>query len=200
MHRLAQLQLPFAIVCAGLPSLLNKIPDAKTYAERFNFFELGPLPEAYARQALAQPFAHAGVNVNDDALQVLTDAGAGYAYFIQRFGRSLWDIATQNPITLQEAEQAKAHAIQILDSSFFETRFERSTEEERKFMFCMAEQDSAPYDIAKIKTCLGKAASQVTTYKNRLIAKGFIYQKSNDKIDFTVPLFQYFLRRKKDQK
>ena len=56
LHRCAQLQLPVTLIGAGLPQLVGRMGKAKSYAERlFEFTDIGPLPEAAARQAITAP-------------------------------------------------------------------------------------------------------------------------------------------------
>ena len=43
MHRVGQDQLPVTFVPAGLPSLLARAAEAKSYAERFEYMLVGPL-------------------------------------------------------------------------------------------------------------------------------------------------------------
>src|SRR5262249_59862911 len=60
-HKLAQRQLPVALVAAGLPPLPSQLRSAKPYAERlFEYFPLGALPDVAARSALVTPPARRG--------------------------------------------------------------------------------------------------------------------------------------------
>ncbi len=62
-HKLAQQQLPVALVGAGLPPLPSQLRSAKPYAERlFEYFPLGALTDAAARSALVTPATRKGAD------------------------------------------------------------------------------------------------------------------------------------------
>ena len=96
---------------------------------------------------------------------------------------------------MKDLDRALPIAMNRLDKGFFQARYNRSTEEERRFLACMAQQAVAPYDIALIGKCLEKNSQHVGTYRSKLIYKGLIYAPSYRKVDFTVPLFDDYLRR-----
>ena len=82
---------PIAIVGAGLPMLPRLAGDAKSYSERlFRFPRIGALDEAAATQALRAPAAALGVEVTDDALELLFDLSGRYPYFLQEYGKHAW--------------------------------------------------------------------------------------------------------------
>ena len=93
-HKLAQRQLPVALVGAGLPPLPASSGAAKPYAERlFEYFPLGALTDAAARSALVTPATRKGVDYGDGAVELILDAAEGYPYFIQEYGRVVWEEA-----------------------------------------------------------------------------------------------------------
>lgn len=195
MHRIGQEQLPVTFVPAGLPSLLARAAEAKSYAERFVYESIGPLDEKSARLAIAEPFQQEGAKIADEAISKVVALAKGYPYFIQQFGEALWDEAIGQQATLEDLDRAIPIAMNSLDNGFFQSRYNRSTEEERRFLACMAQQTVAPYDISFIGKCLEKNSQHVGTYRSKLIDKGLIYAPSYGKVDFTVPLFDDYLRR-----
>src|SRR5204863_3722325 len=72
LHRTAQRRLPVILIGAGLPQLRGRMGKAKSYAERlFDFPEIGALAPSAAKIAIAKPANAQGVEVNDDALQLI---------------------------------------------------------------------------------------------------------------------------------
>lgn len=195
MHRVGQEQLPITIVPAGLPSLLARAAEAKSYAERFDYVSVGPLDDVSARLAILEPFHQEGAFIINEVVTQVVALAKGYPYFIQQFGEALWNEATEDTATVEDLERAVPIAMNRLDNGFFQARYNRSTEEERRFLGCMAQQPSPPYDIALIGKCLDKNSQHVGTYRIKLIDKGLIFSPSYGKVDFTVPLFDDYLRR-----
>ena len=92
--------LPVAVVGAGLPELKVRLLAAKPYADRlFSYAELGRLSDVAARSALVGPAAAAGVDFDEAAARQVVDEAAGFPYFIQEYGRELWNYAESAPIT-----------------------------------------------------------------------------------------------------
>jgi hypothetical protein len=77
----------------GLPNLPGKLSEARSYAERlFDYRQIGPLDEASSMRALEEPAVKFGARFHPQALQTLLHAAGGYPYFIQEFGKAIWDI------------------------------------------------------------------------------------------------------------
>jgi predicted ATPase len=197
MHTMTKYGLPIIVVSAGLPSLLGKVTDAKSYAERFNFINIGPLTKEASALVLQETAARQQVSFAESVCEKVYQSTKGYPYFIQEFGQALWNLASTNPIDASDFEAASSIAIALLDEGFFRTRYVKSTEEERKFMRCMVETSptGAPYSMESVTKCLGKSVQHAGQYRNKLINKGFIYSTRHGMIDFTVPLFGDYLKR-----
>jgi hypothetical protein len=94
LHRVGQRQLPIVLVGAGLPQLRGRTGRAKSYAERlFDFPEVGSLPAEDARAALAKPARAEGVEFEPEALNRIVKETRGYPYFLQEWGKHVWDVA-----------------------------------------------------------------------------------------------------------
>lgn len=93
-HQAGQRGWPFSIVAAGLPNLPRVLTDAHSYAERlFDYRTVARLPSEQARAALVDPAGPLGLDFEDRALALLLDASGGYPYFLQEYGRGVWDAA-----------------------------------------------------------------------------------------------------------
>jgi len=196
LHRCAQRRLPVVLVGAGLPQLRGQMGRAKSYAERlFNFPEIGALPDAAAKIAIAKPAKDQGVSVTADALQSIVRQTHGYPYFLQEWGKHAWDTAARSPISRGDADLASKTAIAALDESFFRVRFDRLTPMEKKYLRAMAELGPGPHRSGDIAEQLNRKVTSLGPTRNQLIAKGMIWSPSHGDTAFTVPLFDEFMRR-----
>ena len=196
LHRTAQRRLPVVLVGAGLPQLRGQMGRAKSYAERlFDFPEIGPLPEAAARIAIAKPLQEQGIDVSEDALQGIVQQTHGYPYFLQEWGKHAWDIATASPITCTDVERASKEAVAALDESLFRVRFDRLTPLEKKYLRAMAELGPGPHRSGDIADQLGRQVTSLGPTRGQLIAKGMVWSPNHGDTAFTVPLFDEFMRR-----
>ena len=196
LHRAAQRRLPVVLVGAGLPQLRGRMGRAKSYAERlFDFPEIGALPPPAARTAITKPAAAEGVQVSDDALELIVQTTHGYPYFLQEWGKHAWDTALKSPITLQDVELASASAIAALDESFFRVRFDRLTPLEKRYLRAMADLGPGPHRSGDIAEQLKRDVTALGPTRNQLIGKGMIWSPSHGDTSFTVPLFDEFMHR-----
>ncbi len=188
--------LPVAMVGAGLPDLRVRLWSAKPYADRlFSYGELGRLPDAAARAALVGPAATSGVDYEEEvARQVVTEA-AGYPYFLQEYGRELWNYAESSPITVADLDGVRGIVKDTLAHSFFGTRFEMATDTEQRYLAAMSSLGAGPYPVAAVARAYGvNDQRRVSVHRDSLIGKGLIWSPRRGQVDFTVPLFGDFLR------
>ena len=197
LHRVSQEQLPFMVAGAGLPSLPALAGEAKSYAERlFNFPVIDSLPPGEASEALSAPAAEEGVRWQPDALERIVDLTDGYPYFLQEFGKQAWDVAAgPDRITITDVEAAVPLAVDELDSGFFRARIGRTTDAERAYLAAMASLGPGPHGSGKVAAAVGKTTTQVGPHRDALIKRGLCYSPRHGIIDFTVPMFDQFIRR-----
>jgi AAA ATPase domain len=188
--------LPVAMVGAGLPDLKVRLLAAKPYADRlFSYAELGSLSEVAARSALIGPAAAAGVNYDEEAARQIVSEAAGFPYFLQEYGRELWNYAESAPITIADLNGARVIVQDSLARNFFGTRFEMATDTEQRYLAAMASLGQGPYPVAGVAHAFGvKDQRQVSVHRDSLIQKGLIWSPRRGLVDFTVPLFADFLR------
>lgn len=196
LHRVAQRQLPFTLIGAGLPQLLGQMGDAKSYAERlFEFVPLGPLDDAAARDAIRLPIQREAAAIEDDALELIIAETQGYPYFLQEWGKHAWRVAAKSPINRADVVEAHELAIAELDASFFRVRFDRLTPKEKRYLRAMATLGPGPHRSGEIAAKLNGTVTGYASTRNSLILKGMLYSPSHGDTAFTVPLFDAFMRR-----
>ena len=195
-HRANQKALPITVVGAGLPTLPGAMAAAKTYAERlFSFPGLGALSEKDARDAVALPAHTQGVEYTEDALSLVMEQAQGYPYFLQVWGRGVWDVAVANPISVEDVKAAVPDVERKLAQEFFSVRLARTTPAERRFCAAMASLGDGVQESAAISRALGYPSLQAASpLRASLIEKGVIYSAGRGELDFTVPKFAAFMR------
>lgn len=197
MHKMQQRQLPLVLVGAGLPILPGLAGNAKSYAERlFSFPAIGPLMEDDAEKALQDPVKAEGAEFEPAALQEIFRLTKGYPYFLQEWGYQAWNQAESSPISLKLVQETTEKVIHRLDENFFRVRFDRLTDGEKKYLRAMAELGQGPYHTMDISGMLGvESSTALSPVRSKLIKKGMIYSPSHGLLNFTVPLFDDFMRR-----
>lgn len=196
LHRTAQRRLPVVMVGAGLPQLRGQVGKAKTYAERlFDFPMIGPLLPDDARIAIEKPTIHEGVSINPDALDEIVAQTQGYPYFLQEWGKHMWDVANTSPITTADVAAATQQTIASLDSSFFRVRFDRLTPSEKRYLRAMAQMGAGPHRSGAIAQELRRPVQSLAPTRSKLIGKGMIWSPGHGDTAFTVPMFDGFMRR-----
>ncbi len=196
LHTAAQRQLPVALVGAGLPQLPGQMGKAKSYAERlFDFPVIGPLSPNDARQALEAPANREGVAFTPDAINRIIEQTQGYPYFLQEWGKHVWDVADASPIGIHHVDAASRIVVATLDEGFFRVRFDRLTPAEKKYMRAMAALGPGPHRSGDIAEMLGRDVKSLAPTRNNLIIKGMVYSPNHGDTAFTVPLFDQYMKR-----
>ena len=196
LHASSQEQLPITMVAAGLPQLVGRTGDAKSYAERlFEFAPVDRLDDDNARDALIVPASKEGVAFDAAAVSEVLHQTSGYPYFLQEWGKHTWDVADVSPIKLSDARRATTAALAELDASFFRVRFDRLTPAQKRYLRAMAELGPGPHRSGDIAHVLNRKVTTVAPIRNSLIAKGMVYSPAHGDTAFTVPLFDDFMKR-----
>ena len=134
------------------------------------------------------------------ALEALHAATSGYPYFIQAYGKAVWDVAPRSPITAQDVAVAAPEAERELAVGFFGSRYERATPGEREYLRAMADAAGPDADAvgsvgtAEVAALLGKKPQSLSPARDSLLKKGLIYSGERGRIAFTVPHFGRYLR------
>jgi len=196
MHRISQRKLPVALVGTGLPQLPGLMVEAKSYAERlFSYPEIGLLSQSAAHDALVDPASDEGVQYDAAALDRLIELSGCYPAFIQAYGKEVWNMAPSSPIKIADVAAAEPVVMSKLDDEFFHVRFEKATPAERRYMAAMAAIGDGPYRTGDVVKRLG-SSSGTSVHRDSLIKKGLIFSPDFGLVDFTVPHFAPFMRRR----
>ncbi|HMK93709.1 MAG TPA: ATP-binding protein, partial [Thermoleophilia bacterium] len=196
LHRTVQRALPVTMVGAGLPQVARLAGEAKSYAERlFTFPDLGSLAADAALEALVGPADALGVEFEPAAADAVLEYTQGYPFFLQEYGKILWDEAEATPVTAAATLAVRPLVDARLDASFFRVRVERTSRAELRYLRAMAELGPGPQNAGDVARLLDKASAQVAPIRARLIEKGLLYTPGYGLAAFTVPQFERFLLR-----
>ena len=194
------------MVGAGLPHLPVLLSASKSYSERlFRYARIDRLDRAAADRALQAPARDEQAEFTADALDRMYALTAGYPYFVQAYGKAVWDVAPRSPITEADVPVAAPEAAAELALGFFGSRLERATPAEREYLHGIAsvaeqppaaaaepELESVP--TAAVAELLGRTAQSLSPARDALLKKGLIYSGERGRIAFTVPHFGRYLR------
>lgn len=197
LHRATQKNVPITLAAAGLPQIPRLTGEARSYAERlFSFPVIASLPDADARTALVEPARQQGVEYTDEAVAQALGWTAGYPFYIQQLGKHAWNLADRSPIGFADIEAAMPAAQAALDTSIYEVRIQRATDQERRYLRAMAELGEGPYRSGDVAGKLGRKTTDVSMIRQRLLDKGLVYATEDyGHVDFTVPRFGEFMAR-----
>ena len=196
LHRANQDRLPIILVGAGLLQLRANMGEAKSYTERlFEFHEIGALSENDARRAIQKPAADEGVEFSLGAVPSIIKRTRCHPYFLQEWGKHVWNTAERSPITGSDVAKASEQVIPYLDQNLFRVRFDGRTTLEKKYMRAMAQFGAGPHSSGEITREMNRSSGSTNNVRTSLISKGLIFSPRHGEVAFTVPLFDEFMLR-----
>lgn len=199
LHEISQQGLPLVLVGAGLPHVPATLSASKSYSERlFRYMRVDRLDREAAARAWVSPARAEGVEFTDEALELLYRATDGYPYFVQAYGKAVWDTAPSSPITAGDVDVAAPLARADLAVGFFGSRYERATPAEREYLHAMAvlaaeRSVDGAIPTAEVARHLGRKPSSLSPARDALLKKGLVYSAERGRIAFTVPHFDAYL-------
>ena len=195
-HRASQREWPFFVIGAGLPSLPAVLAENRSYAERqFTYSTIGPLSPADAADALDVPVRNQGGSFTPEALEILVDASGGYPYFLQEFGKAVWNVAPRAPFDDEDAHIAVDEGRRALDDGFFPSRWNRSSERERRYLRAIADTGEDQPRSGRVAAAMGSTTTAVSDVRDSTIRKGLVWSPEHGRVAFTVPGMADFIRR-----
>ena len=152
-------------------------------------------PETDARDALILPARELGVELEPAAVDLVVDYTQGYPYFLQEYGRIIWDETSASPVGLDEVAALLPLIEARLDESFFRVRAERTTELELRYLYAMARLGPEAHRASEVARGIGRTVEQAGPIRSRLIDKGLLYTPGHGLAAFTVPQFDRYMLR-----
>lgn len=180
---------------AGLPSLPRILAEAKSYAERFEYFKIQQIGEDVVSEALTIPAAQEDATWDDEAIELVVAASGRYPYFLQQFGQETWNVASGPSIRATEAQIGILQGYNQLDNGFFRARWDRATPAEQAYLRAMAPDGDAGSSSGEVATRLKKKPKSLGPTRANLISKGLVYAPEHGIVAFTVPGMADFIGR-----
>ena len=184
------------------------VSASKSYSERlFRYQRIDRLDREAADLALRAPAEDEDAAYDDDALAAMYAATGGYPYFIQAYGKAVWDLAPRSPITADDVAVAAPEAERELAVGFFGSplraghaggaRLPAGDGRRRRRARRAAARRSTTSSRCRPPTsprCSARSRSRSRPARDALLKKGLIYSGERGRIAFTVPHFGRYLR------
>lgn len=196
----------FLLVLTGLPTLIPKLNEARTYTERmFHTLMLERLSEGEARDAIVKPIeiSKSSLFFSENVISEAITSSGGYPFFIQYICKEIFD-AWIGKMQVGEAPSVpKAEIIAKLDQDFFAPRWSRATDRQQAFMQVIAtlESGEGEFTVPEIVTASKEilknsfSPSHAVQILGNLTERGFVYRNRRGAYCFAVPLLAQFIRR-----
>jgi hypothetical protein len=198
--------LPFILVLTGLPTLNQKLVEARTYSSRmFQPIFLDRLKAEDASKAVTVPIedAKCPIKFTADTVNRVVQMSGGYPYYIQFICREIYDIYLGLTVQGKAPVIPELAILKKLDQHFFVNQWSSASDQQRMFLTIVAqlqncEDEFTAQEISKAsKDYLDKpySSSSVNQYLARLSDAGLIFKNRRAKYQFAVPLMSRFINR-----
>lgn len=200
--------VPFMLVLTGLPTLIPKLVDARTYSERmFRVLQLTKLNADDSRAAITVPITRSQgpVSFHPDSVDVIIRESGGYPYFIQFICREVYDVFLQDIHRGRAPASVPMESIRRkLDQDFFAGRWGNCSDRQRELLWVIAQSlersdgEVTIQDIVSTSKRLllkGFSASHANQILVALNAKGLVYKNRHGRYSLAVPLLDQFILR-----
>lgn len=198
--------IPFMLALTGLPTLLPKLVESRTYSERmFHVVTLGPLNESETREAIERPIKDRSSNVtfSNDSIETIWRITLGYPYFVQYVCRDAFDVWVQDVAAKRDFQKIPVDAIlRKLDSDFFSGRWARATDRQRELLILTAQLphcdgEFTVQDIVQASQRSSRpfSSSHVNQMLSALSLSGLVFRNRHGKYSFAVPMMGNFVKR-----
>jgi hypothetical protein len=197
--------IPFLLLLTGLPTLLPKLVEARTYSERmFHVLFLDQLNETSSREAIVRPIEDADcpIRFSEKTVNKIIALSGGYPYFIQFICREVYD-AWLSKLSPDEVPTLLLNdIIRKLDTNFFQGRWARATDRQRDLLTIITllptcDTEFTVQDISSQSKKTGKpfSSSHVNQMLSSLADAGLVYKNRHGKYSLAVPLLSRFIER-----
>lgn len=200
-------ELPVLLVLTGLPTLLTKLTEARTYTERmFDVMTLKGLEDQESRDAIVKPTENSSLKFSAPVVEKIVEMSGGYPYFIQYICREVMDVWIPKLGSGEITEIPAPEIVQKLDNNFFQSRWRLATDRQREMLQLIAGLPDAnrvnrEFTVAEIvaasKTALGKPfkPSNANIMLVALCERELVYKNRFGRYVLAIPLLAQFIQR-----
>jgi hypothetical protein len=202
--------IPFLLLLAGLPTLLPKLVQARTFSERmFHVVTLDRLGPLDCKAAILEPIQKEScpVTFNAASVETITKISGGYPYFIQFICREVYDVFIQQHVEGMKASVPVDEIVRKLDTDFFFGRWAKATDRQRELLELIATLDTSDSEFtvqeivaaSKSASLRAMSGSSVNQMLGSLTDAGLVFKNRHGKYSFAVPLLSSFIKRQSSQ-
>jgi len=203
-------QIPFMLVLTGLPTLISKLVDSRTYSERmFHVVFLRALDEVARREAIVQPTAEPEfpLRFSVPVVERIATMSGGYPYFIQFICKEVLDAWIAKASQGEVPSVPEQEILAKLDQNFFQGRWLQASDRQRELLQVISTLSNADseFTVAEIVTASkeglikGFSPSHVNQMLTTLANAGLVYKNRHGKYSLAVPLLAKFILRQMSQ-
>lgn len=183
-----------ALLMAGLPFKVSALlaSDSASFLRRASNHQLGLVADHDVALALRATVELAGRSIEDDALDLATQAVCGFPYMLQLVGYRAWQSSDSDALDLRSVRAGIALASEDMKSRVLKATLDELSEKDIEFLEAMLQdlQSSTSKDLA---ARLGKSSGHISTYKRRLLEQGVIENAGRGAVRFALPLLREYL-------
>lgn len=192
----------FAGLTTGVLDILNG--TAMTFLRRAKPEDLQPIPLDDVKNSLALTIEQSGFEITEEALQLATEATAGYAYLIQLVGFCIWRITWHRckeltgkiQISKTDAEEGIKVAQAEFNNAVHEPAISGLSKPAIQYLIAMAELPTVA-SASEIAEKMGKTPGYLSAYRRKLIERQIIEQTAPGYVTFSIPFMREFLLKNK---
>jgi hypothetical protein len=198
-------EIPFMLLLTGLPTLLPKLVEARTYAERmFHVLFLERLSDEESEAAIRKPLERAPKKFSDESVDLIRRVSGGYPYFIQFICREAYDVLLQMLKKGDSGGVPMREIMEKLDADFFRGRWVKASNRQRDFLSVIAHLPNADTEFSAQQVVrASKRAHNIKSfspsYANQLLGQladaGLVYKNRHGSYSLAVPMLDQFIRR-----
>lgn len=155
--------------------------------------------------AIQEPAGRFDVSYDPEAMDALTGLAGGYPYFVQLYAQETSRSAetpSDRPgtvITVAHVEDAVEPTRARLEEGLYRIRYDKASEREQEYLGAMALLGDGRIASGDVARHLGSTPQAASTFRDRLIGKGIIYSPAHNVLEFSVPGFAGYVRRRRGE-
>lgn len=190
---------PVALMMTGLPENVSELQneDVMTFLLRGKRIALSSLNLTQIEYSYRNVFSEASYSVEDGTLIEMAVMTKGCSYAFQLLGYLAWKKAKHTKIIdANLLEQIKPEYLLELDQNAYTKIFDGLSNQDRKFLYAMAQSDKNRVLIKDIRQRINRPSNFVANYRRRLLDDQVIKVTNYGEVAFTLPFFrEYVLKR-----
>ena len=211
-QRLISQRYPLVILLAGTPDLPGYLRNIEAaFMTRSEKIYINLLTTEESKEALSEPFAKRGIEVEPAALEMMWDLTDNYPYFVQLVGAEVWKSLPkdgQRRVDVALVEQAQVGLSRKRKYFYRDIYTEMHEDKLTSHALCAAEtimrqqeakveREIIEHDLQQKNSDLSEDDAMDIVVKLQRI--GFIWQGDEDLMEAGIPSFFTYLQAKKEQ-